>query len=174
MPKDISLSLMPKQAADKSIYVALAAKSAGVPESRVALAQVVRRSVDARRGQVKVAESNRDVVLSQIRQEEINFNQDIFLLVENFNNQAAQLEIAQEADVIAEKRYRTSIETFMIGKIDILDLNDARQSKDDAKQKHIQELYNYWNYYYNIRSLTLYDFINNRTLDADFEEIVRR
>ena len=54
MPKDISLSLMPKQAADKSIYVALAAKSAGVPESRVALAQVVRRSVDARRGQVKV------------------------------------------------------------------------------------------------------------------------
>ena len=76
--------------------------------------------------------------------------------------------------MIAEKRYRTSIETFMIGKIDILDLNDARQSKDDAKQKHIQELYNYWNYYYNIRSLTLYDFINNRTLDADFEEIVRR
>ena len=29
----------------------------------------------------------------------------------------------------------------MIGKIDILDLNDAQSSKDDAKQKHIQELY---------------------------------
>ena len=78
-----------------------------------------------RRGKVKVAESNRDVTLSKIRQEEISFNQDIFLLVENFNNQAAQLEIAQEADVIAEKRYKTSIETFMIGKINILDLNDA-------------------------------------------------
>lgn len=88
-----------------------------------------------RRGKVKVAESNRDVTLSKIRQEEISFNQDIFLLVENFNNQAAQLEIAQEADVIAEKRYRTSIETFMIGKINILDLNDAQQSKDEAKQK---------------------------------------
>ena len=61
--------------------------------------------------------------------------------MENFNNQAAQLEIAQEADVIAEKRYKTSIETFMIGKINILDLNDAQQSKDEAKQKHIQELY---------------------------------
>lgn len=54
MPKDILLNLMPKQASDKNTYVALAAKSAGVPESRVALAQVVRRSVDARRGQVKV------------------------------------------------------------------------------------------------------------------------
>jgi len=95
-------------------------------------------------------------------------------LVENFNNQAAQLEIAQEADVIAEKRYKTSIETFMIGKINILDLNDAQQSKDEAKQKHIQELYDYWNYYYNIRSVTLYDFINDQTLDAEFEKIVRR
>ena len=127
-----------------------------------------------RRGKVKVAESNRDVTLSKIRQEEISFNQDIFLLVENFNNQAAQLEIAQEADVIAEKRYKTSIETFMIGKINILDLNDAQQSKDEAKQKHIQELYDYWNYYYNIRSVTLYDFINDQTLDAEFEKIVRR
>ena len=127
-----------------------------------------------RRGKVKVAESNRDVVLSKIRQEEISFNQDIFLLVENFNNQAAQLEIAQEADAIAERRYKTSIEPFMIGKISVLDLNDAQQSKDEAKQKHIQELYNYWRYYYNIRSVTLYDFCNQQTLDADFEEIVRK
>ena len=127
-----------------------------------------------RRGKVKVAESNRDVVLSKIRQEEISFNQDIFLLVENFNNQAAQLEIAQEADAIAERRYKTSIETFMIGKISVLDLNDAQQSKDEAKQKQIQEQYNYWRYYYNIRSVTLYDFCNQQTLDADFEEIVRK
>ena len=61
----------------------------------------------------------------------------------------------------------------VIGKIDILDLNDAQSSKDDAKQKHIQELYYYWRYFYNIRSITLYDFLNNRTLDADFEEIVK-
>lgn len=127
-----------------------------------------------RKGKVKVAESNREVVLSKTRQEQMNFNQDIFLLVENFNNQAAQLEIATEVDSLADRRYRTSIETFMIGKIDILDLNDARNSKDDAKQKHIQELYDYWYYFYNIRSLTLYDFLENRTLEADFEEIIRR
>ena len=46
-----------------------------------------------RRGKVRVAKSNRDVVLSKIRQEQINFNQDIFLLVEHFNNQAQQLDI---------------------------------------------------------------------------------
>lgn len=127
-----------------------------------------------RKGQVKVAESNRELVLSKTRQEQMNFNQDIFLLVENFNNQAGQLEIAEEADRIAQKRYDTSIETFMIGKISVLDLNDARQSKDEARQKHIEELYLYWNYYYNIRSVTLYDFLRKDNLDADFERIVRQ
>jgi outer membrane protein TolC len=127
-----------------------------------------------RKGKVKVAESNREVILSRAKQEQLTFNQNIFLLVENFNNQAGQLEIASQADKIAEKRYNTSIETFLIGKINILDLNDAQRSKDEAKLKHIQELYRYWNFFYNIRSVTLYDFIADCYLDADFEEIVRR
>ena len=127
-----------------------------------------------RKGKVKVAESNREVELSKIRQEELDFNQNIFLLVENFNNQAAQLEIASVVDTLAERRYHTSIETFMVGQIDILELNDAQSSKDNARQKHIEELYYYWYYFYNIRSLTLYDFINNRTLDAEFEKLIKQ
>lgn len=126
-----------------------------------------------RRGQVKVAKSNREVVLSKIKQEQMDFNQNIFLLVENFNNQAQQLDIAEEADRIAEKRYNTSVETFMIGKISTLDLNDAQNSKDEARQKHISELYYYWYYFYQLRSLTLWDFEENTPLEADFEDIVR-
>ncbi len=127
-----------------------------------------------RRGKVKVAESNREVIESKIKQEQMDFNQDIFLLVEHFNNQAMQLNIASEADDIAQQRYKTSIETFLIGKINTLDLNDAQTSKDDAKQKHISELYKYWYYYYQIRSLTLFDFQKNTTLDAEFAEIVKK
>lgn len=126
-----------------------------------------------RRGQVRVAKSNRDVELSRIRQEQMDFNQNIFLLVANFNNQAQQLDIAEEADLIAEKRYRTSVETFVIGKISTLDLNDAQASKDEARQKHISELFYYWYYFYQIRSLTLWDFERNEILEADFEDIVK-
>ena len=114
------------------------------------------------------------MVLSRIRQEQINFNQNIFLLVENFNNQAQQLAIAKEADLIAQQRYKTSIETFLIGKINTLDLNDAQSSKDAARQKHISELYYYWYYFYQIRILTLWDFRTNTELEADFDEIVRQ
>ena len=126
-----------------------------------------------RRGKVRVAKSNREVVLSKLRQEQMDFNQDIFLLVANFNNQAQQLGIASEADVIAEKRYKTSVETFMIGKISTLDLNDAQNSKDEARQKHISELYYYWYYFYQLRSLTLWDFERNTELEADFDDIVK-
>ena len=126
-----------------------------------------------RRGNVKVAESNRKVVALRLKQEQMNFDQNIFLLVEHFNNQAEQLAIAREADEIAQQRYQTSIETFLIGKINTLDLNDAQTSKDEARQKHISELYMYWYYYYQIRSLALYDFATNTTLDAEFEKIVK-
>lgn len=126
-----------------------------------------------RRGQVKVAQSNREVVMSKLRQEQMDFNQDIFLLVANFNNQAQQLDIAGEADMIAEKRYHTSIETFMIGKISTLDLNDAQQSKDEARRKHISELYYYWYYFYQLRSLTLWDFEQGTELETDFEAVIK-
>ncbi len=126
-----------------------------------------------RRGKVKVAQSNRDVVMSRIRQEEMNFNQDIYLLVDKFNTQAAQLAIAGQADEIAQKRYKTSIETFLIGMINTLDLNDAQNSKDNARQNHIYQMYYYWLYYYQIRSITLWDYERNTELEVDFEEVVR-
>ncbi|TWV12300.1 TolC family protein [Bacteroidaceae bacterium HV4-6-C5C] len=126
-----------------------------------------------RRGKVRVAQSNREVVLSKIRQEQMDFNQNIFLLVANFNNQSQQLGIAAEADTIAEKRYQTSVETFMIGKISTLDLNDSQNSKDKARQRHISELFSYWYYYYQIRSLTLWDFERNSQLEVDFDDIIR-
>lgn len=126
-----------------------------------------------RRGKVKVAQSNREVVASKIRQEQMTFNQDIFLLVEQYNNQGAQLEIAAEADSIARQRYQTSVETFLAGRINTLDLSDARLSKDEARQKHISELYLYYYYYYQLRSITLWDFPENGPIDADFEAIIK-
>ena len=127
-----------------------------------------------RRGQVKVAQSNREVTESKLRQESMNFNQNIFILVEQFNNQQAQLHLADEADRIARKRYHTNVETFLIGKISTLDLNDSQTQKDEARRKHITELFYYWYYYYQLRSLTLWDFVAGTGIDADFDKIVRR
>ena len=57
MPQTISLQLSPKQAADPKIYIPIAARRAGVSDTKVALARVVKRSVDARRSRVGAEQS---------------------------------------------------------------------------------------------------------------------
>lgn len=125
-----------------------------------------------RKGQVKVAESNRKLVESQVRQETQNFRQNLFILVERYGNQLRQLQTARRADEIAQKRYATNVETFLIGKISTLDLNDSRVKKDEARREYVNELYSFWLYYYQIRSLTLWDYKNNTGIDSDIESIL--
>lgn len=126
-----------------------------------------------RRGAVKVAESNREVVESRLRQETLNFNQDLFILVERFNNQRKQLNIANKADEIAQRRYNTNVETFLIGKISTLDLNDSQTKKDESRKQYVNELFYYWYYFYQLRSVTLWDYERATGIDADIERIVR-
>lgn len=126
-----------------------------------------------RRGRVKVAESNREVVESRLKRESMDFDQNLFILVERYSNQRKQLQIGERADEIAAKRYAVNMETFIIGKISTLDLNDSRVNKDEARREYVNELYRFWQYYYQIRSITLWDFADNIPIDADFEKIVK-
>ena len=54
MPKIITLQLSPKQAADEKFYLARAAERMGIRQSDIALARVVKRSIDARQRMAKV------------------------------------------------------------------------------------------------------------------------
>ena len=126
-----------------------------------------------RRGRVKVAESNRRVTESRLRQESLDFNQQLYVLVERFGNQQQQLSIAARADEIAVQRYNTNFETFLIGKISTLDLNDSQSTKDESKRRYINELYQFWNYWYQLRSLTLYDYEHHGDINADIDKLCR-
>ena len=126
-----------------------------------------------RKGQRRLAESNRDIIQGQLRQQSQDFRQDIFILTEQFNNQAEQLRIACEADTIARRRYHTNVETFKIGSISTLELSSAQTAKDQARQNRIQQLFNYWYYYYQLRSIALWDFERGCELSEDFEKIIK-
>ncbi|MBQ3630782.1 MAG: TolC family protein [Prevotella sp.] len=126
-----------------------------------------------RKGQRRKAESNRDNIQGQLRQQSQDFRQDIFILTEQFNNQAEQLRIACETDTIARRRYHTNVETFKIGSISTLELSSAQTAKDQARQNRIQQLFNYWYYYYQLRSIALWDFERGCELSEDFEKIIK-
>ena len=54
MPIELSLELTPKQASDQARYLPLIADRIAVPQSRIALVRIVRRSIDARSRQIRV------------------------------------------------------------------------------------------------------------------------
>ncbi len=126
-----------------------------------------------RKGKVKVAESQRELTRDRLRKERQDFNQNLFILVERFNNQRRQLDLAIRADEIATQRYDSSVETFLVGKLSALDLNDSQENKDSARSKYLEEMFYYWYYYYQLRSLTLWDFTTDKPVEADFDAVIK-
>lgn len=127
-----------------------------------------------RRGRVRVAESNRRVTESRLRQEALEFNQQLYVLVERFGNQRSQLDIASRTAELAARRYDTNVQTYMIGRISTLDLNDSQTRRDESRRQYIAALYKFWQYWYQLRSVTLYDFAAHAPINADIDRLVNK
>lgn len=124
------------------------------------------------RGRVKMAQSNMELTKVQLQQEQTDFEQNIFLQVMQFNMQDDQVVISAKSDTIGQKRYDVTKQRFLIGKIDVLNLNDALKEKDSAKRSYISALRDYWTSFFTLRQLTLFDFVNNQTLSEEFDKLV--
>ncbi|MFD0998335.1 TolC family protein [Ohtaekwangia kribbensis] len=99
-----------------------------------------------------------------IAQDEINFEQEVMTQVRQFEMLRLQIEITKKADEVATERYNVAQNRYLIGKIDITNLNIALTEKDDAKRSYIQALKSFWTAYYDLRRLTLYDFSTKQLL----------
>ena len=124
------------------------------------------------RGRYQMAKSSLELAQVQANQSLVDFQQNLFLDVEQFNLQKNQVEIAAKSDTVAMKRFEVTKQRFLIGKIAVLDLNDADSRKDQNRRAYVQSLQDYWNFFYNIRSLTLFDFINRTPLETDYEKLL--
>lgn len=113
---------------------------------------------------MRTALANKQLQDFQIAQDEVNFEQEVMTQVRQFEMLRLQLEITRKSDEVAAERYNVSQNRYLIGKIDITNLNIALNEKDDAKRKYIQALRDFWMAYYNLRKLTLYDFYSDRLL----------
>ena len=126
-----------------------------------------------KRGQYKMAQSSLELAQVQAAQTLTDFDQNLFLDVEQFNLQAEQVATAAKSDTVAMKMYEVTKQRFLIGKIEVLELNNADTKKDQNRRAYIQSLQNYWNYFYNLRSLALFDFLNNKPLETDYENLLQ-
>jgi outer membrane protein len=123
------------------------------------------------RGRVKMAESNREMVQAMMNQQLTDFEQEVLFRVMEFNLLDRQLEIARRADLIAQRRYDVSRQRFLLGRVDIVELNLAIRERDLAQKRYLSALQNFWSGFYEIRRLTLYDFVNDRPLSLDQDDM---
>ena len=125
------------------------------------------------KGQVRVAQSQRDMVFTQEEQNRSIFEQNVLKAAKQFNLQAGKILIAAKTDKIAERRNEVARRLYILGKSTILDLNASISEKDSAKRNYINTLYNYWALYFTLRSLTLYDFSKDIALTEDYESLIK-
>ncbi len=123
------------------------------------------------KGRIKVAESDRDIVRTAVEQERIDFDQSVFLQVMDFKMQQRRLEIAAKSDTVAQKSYEISRQRYLIDKVSITDLTTAQINSDNSRISFIRSLQNYWINFYQIRKLTMYDFVENKEISINFESL---
>ena len=113
---------------------------------------------------VKLAESQRDLVIYDVEKDRTDFERSIVVQVEQFSLMKDQLVTAKEADKVAANGYLIALKQFQNGETTITDLNIALSEKDNAKRDYIYSLQTYWEAYYKLRILTLYDFDKNQKI----------
>jgi outer membrane protein TolC len=117
-----------------------------------------------RKASVNTAAANYQLVQYTVEQDKVNFEQEVYTQVKTLEMLRDQVKITQKADDISQRRYNIAKNRYLIGKISITDLTIALTEKDQAKRDYINSLGNFWQAYYNLRQLTLYDFKENKQI----------
>jgi outer membrane protein TolC len=113
---------------------------------------------------IKLAESRRELVIYDVEKEIKDFEREVVVQVEQFGLLRDQITTAQEADKVAENGYLIALRKFQSGEISITDLNIALSERESAKRDYITAIESYWQSFYRLRILTLYDFELNQKL----------
>lgn len=125
------------------------------------------------RGRVKMAQARLEVVRTQQEQAHLDYVQALRKKVLQFNLQPIQCRDALRAQEIAEERYEIMRKRFETGSVSVTDLNTAQQEMESAKYQYINQLNTFWNDYYSLQKSTLYDWIQKRDIEFEYEKLVK-
>lgn len=117
------------------------------------------------KAQREIAKSNLELTELQVKQNEVSFEREIIISVEQFKLIRNQLDLAKDALEIAEKRLDLAKKRFDVGKVEVTDLNIAIQEEISTRQQYYTTLWSLWQAHYTLRNLTLFDFENGVVLN---------
>jgi outer membrane protein TolC len=118
----------------------------------------------AQRAEVQAAQERSKEANLRFTEDRKQYQIDVEYQVREFALQQNQLKIAAKSDTVAQRRYDLARKRYLIGKVDITNLQIAQQEKDRARLGFIQSLRNYWTAWYELRRITLFDFLDDRPI----------
>jgi outer membrane protein TolC len=116
------------------------------------------------KSRMEIAQSNSELTRMIVAQDRINFERDIVVKVQQFELVRNQVILALRAYEVAQKRLTITRQRYRIGKLLVTDLNIAITEEANARRAYISALRSFWLAHYDIRRLTLYDFLNDVSL----------
>ncbi|MEM9837419.1 MAG: TolC family protein [Bacteroidota bacterium] len=116
------------------------------------------------RSRIEVARSNQELELLNIEQERISFERRVRLQVQQFGLLRNQVALADRAYEVAIRREEITRKRYLIGKISVTELNLAVREMDEARRQYMSSLRDFWLGNYDLRRLTLYDFVSGERL----------
>ncbi len=123
------------------------------------------------RAEINAARNQQKAVANDIAYQQQLFDLQVQNTIRDFQQLRSQVSLAAKSDTIAIKRYDVTKNRYLIGKVDVTNLNIAQQERDNARRQFIQALRNYWSGYYDLRRLTLYDFVQDEPIFYEGEGI---
>ena len=127
-----------------------------------------------RKGNIQTARMDKEVADIQIALDRNDIEQQLLQEVDNFNLQEELVLVALKTRDIARESYEITERRFLSGKVDLLRLLTARKAWQTASESYVQSIQGYWEYYYGVQQLTLYNFIEGTTLEEDFDKLLEK
>ncbi len=116
------------------------------------------------KARTETALATQQLTVQTVEQNRRSMEQQIYTQVTLLDMLRQQVTLTAEADQIAQNRYQIAQDRFKLSDLSVTDLGIATQDKDRARRDAILALRDYWQMYYTIRLLTLYDFETNQKL----------
>lgn len=125
------------------------------------------------RGRVRMAQAQAETTRNQLEQSMIDYRQDLYNQVVQFNDQRSQCEIAKRAADLADESYELALRNFGSGSMTMTQLDQLKDKRDQAISSYLGKVESFWNSYFGIRRATLYDYISGTDISAEFDKLVK-
>lgn len=125
------------------------------------------------KGRRRMAEAQAQTIRLSIEQNMADFRQELMAKVIRFNNQRSQCLISERASSLAQDSYALALKNFGSGSMSVLQLEQLKDMSDNARSQYISSVAAFWDCYFEIRALTLYDYMSGTDIVVEFDKLVR-